>query len=139
VDQVQERRNGRVSLMEGAVVMATTTSPDAADELARFVKTCDPERLVTVLTTLASKPRIEIIRLLSDGEDHELGEIAAYLGINKKSTAGHLSRFEVIGVVASSRRYPRSLNRLADPRVLDVCRAVAEFLRPLESRPGEQP
>jgi len=116
--------------------MRATTSPDATEELAQFARSCDPEQLATVLTTLASKPRIEIIRLLSDGEDHDLGEIAAHVGISKKNATRHLAHLEAIGVVASSRRYPRSLTRLVEPRVLDVCRAAAAFLHPTESKPG---
>jgi len=90
--------------------------------------TCDAARTVDVLAALASPHRLAIVRLL-ETRDHDVGQLAARLGISVANTSHHLSRLRRAGLVTSRRDGTRMINRLASHEVAALAGAACAVLR----------
>lgn len=105
--------------------MGLTTGP--ADHVVGA--DCDPGRVAFVLAALASPWRLEIVRLLADGE-RDVTDIANWLSLSVANTSLHLCRLRRAGLVIGRRDGTRVINRLAGPHVLDLCAAACETAAP---------
>lgn len=90
---------------------------------------CGPERAAEVMAALASPWRIEIVRLLAQGE-LDVTELATRLGLSVANTSHHLGRLRHAGLVTSRRNGTRITNTLAGPHVSDLCRSACEAAPP---------
>ena len=94
---------------------------------------CDPDDVAEIMAALASPSRLEIVRLLANGE-LDVGEIAHQLGATVATTSHHLGPLRRAGLVISRRDGTRILNRVASPRVLDLCAAACAMTAPSARR-----
>jgi DNA-binding transcriptional ArsR family regulator len=90
---------------------------------------CDPGRAAEVLAALASPCRLEMVRLLADGE-RDVTDIASRLSISVANTSHHLGRLRHAGLVLARRDGTHIINRLAGPHMLDLCAAACETAAP---------
>lgn len=97
----------------------TTPPPD------RAMAGCDPDRVAEVMAALASPWRLEIVRVLADGE-LDVTDIAHRLRLSVANTSHHLSRLRRARLVIARRDRTRITNRLAGPHVLELCAAACQ-------------
>lgn len=107
---------------------------NAAPTALRSDASCDPDDVAEIMAALASPSRLEIVRLLADAE-LDVGEIDQRLGASVATTSHHLGPIRRAGLVASRRDGTRILNRIASPRVLDLCAAACEMAHPSARHP----
>jgi DNA-binding transcriptional ArsR family regulator len=84
---------------------------------------CDVDDVAEIMAALASPSRLAIVRILAETE-LDVGEIAERLGASVATTSHHLGPLRRAGLVTSRRDGTRLLNRIAGPRVLDLCAAA---------------
>ena len=90
---------------------------------------CDVVDVAEIMAALASLSRLAIVRLLAE-EELDVGEIAQRLGAWVATTSHHLGPLRRAGLVTSRRDGTRILNRVAGPRVLDLCTAACAMAHP---------
>jgi DNA-binding transcriptional ArsR family regulator len=89
----------------------------------------DTDDVAEIIAALASRSRLEIVRLLVDTE-LDVTDIAQRLGASVATTSHHLGPLRRAGLVTSRRDGTRILNRIAGPRVLDLCVAPCAVAHP---------
>ena len=90
---------------------------------------CEVDDVAEIMAALASPSRVAIVRLLAE-EELDVGEIAQRLGASVATTSHHLGPLRRAGLVTSRRDSTRILNRIAGPRVLDLCAAACAVAHP---------
>jgi DNA-binding transcriptional ArsR family regulator len=102
--------------------MKSPLEHDAAELIARrFQALSDPTRL-------------RILDLLRTCEEASVGELTEALGASQQNVSKHLAALSVEGFVARRKQGTRSLYRIADPAVLELCGQVCAGI---ESRLAE--
>jgi ArsR family transcriptional regulator, cadmium/lead-responsive transcriptional repressor len=69
---------------------------------------------------LGDPTRLRILELLRDEGELSVGELSERLAIPQPKVSNHLACLRWCGFVAAERRQRRVLNRIADPRVLEL-------------------
>lgn len=70
--------------------------------------------------TLANARRLEIIHILACGP-HDVGRLAAEMGVSQPSVSQHLAVMKAAGIVEAERLGREVHYRLADPDVVAAC------------------
>jgi ArsR family transcriptional regulator, virulence genes transcriptional regulator len=73
-----------------------------------------------VLKTLANPRRLEIVHRLAEGP-HEVGRLAAEMGIAQPNLSQHLALMRTAGVVEGARVGREVRYRLTDPAIVTAC------------------
>jgi ArsR family transcriptional regulator, virulence genes transcriptional regulator len=76
-----------------------------------------------VLRTLSSPKRLEILHLLAEGP-HEVGRLAAELGVSQPNVSQHLAVMRSAGLVEAERDGREVRYRLSDPDVIVACETM---------------
>ncbi len=79
------------------------------------------EYLSVIFSALSHPKRVKILRVLQGGR-RTVNEIAAAVGLSQPSASQHLQVLRSAGLVASERIGNQCLYRVADQRVLELCR-----------------
>jgi DNA-binding transcriptional ArsR family regulator len=69
---------------------------------------------------LGDPTRVRILELLRDSGELSVGELAQRLDLPQPKVSNHLACLRWCGFVEAERRQRRVLNRIADPRVLEL-------------------
>ena len=70
--------------------------------------------------TLANARRLEIIHILASGP-HDVGRLAAEMGVSQPNVSQHLAVMKAAGIVEAERLGREVHYRLADPDVVAAC------------------
>lgn len=91
------------------------------------------ELQATVLKTLSSPRRLEILHRLAEGPC-EVGRLAEELGISQPNASQHLAVMRNAGIVEAEREGREVHYRLSDPDVVVACNLLRTVLRRRLSR-----
>ena len=83
-------------------------APTASDLVAKYFR------------GLGDPTRVRILELLRDHGELPVGELVERLGIPQPKISNHLACLRWCGFVEAERQQRRVLNRIADPRVLEL-------------------
>ena len=83
-------------------------APQASDLVAKYFR------------GLGDPTRLRLLELLRAEGELSVGELVVRLGLPQPKVSNHLACLRWCGFVESERRHRRVLNRIADPRVLDL-------------------
>jgi DNA-binding transcriptional ArsR family regulator len=90
-------------------------APAASDLVAKYFR------------GLGDPTRVRILELLRDHRELSVGELVEQLGLPQPNVSNHLACLRWCGFVEAERRRRRVVNRIADPRVLELL-ALAQGL-----------
>lgn len=94
------------------MAMKTPLESDAAELIARRFR------------ALADPTRLRILDLLRRQEEVAVGEMTELLGGSQQNISKHLSALHAEGFVGRRKRGTRTLYRISDPAVLELCDRV---------------
>lgn len=89
-----------------------------------------------ICRTLSHPARIAILHLLAR-EPHEVGRLAAELGISQPNASQHLAVMRSAGLVEAERDGRGAVYRLTDPGVIGACDLMAAVMRRRLARMAE--
>jgi ArsR family transcriptional regulator, lead/cadmium/zinc/bismuth-responsive transcriptional repressor len=98
-----------------------------------YDEACDLDELAEIMAALASPSRLEIARLLADAE-LDVTELAQRLGASVATTSHHLGPLRRAGLVTSPRQGTRTLNRVANTHVIELCATACAVANPARIR-----
>jgi DNA-binding transcriptional ArsR family regulator len=78
---------------------------------------------------LASPARLHLVWLLSTGR-HDVGELAAEVGLSLPTTSQHLSKLRLAGMVSARKEGRHSYYTVEDPHVMTFVHQVFEHIAP---------
>ena len=78
--------------------------------------------------TLANARRLEIIHILASGP-HDVGRLAAEMGVSQPNVSQHLAVMKAAGIVEAQRLRREVHYRLADPDVVVACNLMRGVLQ----------
>jgi DNA-binding transcriptional ArsR family regulator len=81
-----------------------------------------------ICRTLSHPVRIAILHLLAR-QPHEVGRLAAEIGISQPNASQHLAVMRAAGLVEAERDGRGALYRLTDPGVIGACDLMAAVMR----------
>ncbi|MBW6424802.1 metalloregulator ArsR/SmtB family transcription factor [Rhizobium sp. XQZ8] len=115
----------------------------SADEIgsARTEPGFDITRAARLLQALSNPARFRIVTLLMQ-QGHDVGTIAATVGLGQATTSQHLKILRNCGVVRTKRDAQRALYDLLDPGAARIVETVATVLGAMSQTPailGTQP
>ncbi|GAB2536172.1 ArsR/SmtB family transcription factor [Brachybacterium huguangmaarense] len=78
---------------------------------------------------LASPARLHLVWLMVRGR-HDVGTLAARVGLSLPTTSQHLSRLRLAGIVSAEREGRRSFYSVDDPHVVGLVEQIFEHIAP---------
>lgn len=91
------------------------------EPIARETTECDAAAIASVFGALASHWRIQIVRLLAEETELDVGELAERLDQPVANVSAHLKRLREAGLVTSQRTGTHIANRLSDGVAATLC------------------
>ena len=98
--------------------MSTVNASSLEDELVEVL-----DRAAETFAILASPVRLRILQAVCDGE-RSVSEIVTLVGQSQTNVSQHLALMYRGGVLTRRRSGTQQLYAVADPHVIEVCRAV---------------
>jgi len=91
----------------------------------------------SILKTLASPRRLELIHLLGESGPMEVRRIAIHFGMSQPAVSQHLSALRDAGLVEAARSGREVRYRLSDPEIVSACELMRQVLIRRLSRLGD--
>lgn len=82
----------------------------------------------TLLKTLASPRRLEIVHYLGESGPVEVRKLAEHFGSTQPAISQHLAALRGVGIVEAVRDGRKVRYRLADPEIVAACGAMRQVL-----------
>jgi ArsR family transcriptional regulator len=82
----------------------------------------------SILKTLASPRRLELIHLLGESGPMEVRRVAAHLGLSQPAVSQHLSALRDAGLVEATRTGREVRYQLSDPEIVQACELMRQVL-----------
>jgi ArsR family transcriptional regulator len=86
------------------------------------------EMQATLLKTLASPRRLELVHYLGEAGPTEVRKLAEHFGAPQPAISQHLAALRGVGIVESVRDGREVRYRLADPEIVEACGLMRQIL-----------